>query len=147
MKYLLLIFTALALLFMSACEKEEEFPDHEAHIRFVNHTNMVFDSVVIHYRSYNVNGHGFFQQAYLDLHPGDTSDYQSDINIEESLTIKVNTPDTTYLSDWAYPAMGTDPMNPQNVCFFETGYYTFSLYNTDGQSNTLYAGLISYSMH
>ncbi|MFW5805312.1 MAG: hypothetical protein ACOCVX_02175 [Bacteroidales bacterium] len=128
----------------TACEKEEEFPDHEAHIRFVNHTNMVFDSVVIHYRSYNVNGHGFFRQAYLDLHPDETSDYQSDINIEESLTIKVTTTDTTYLSDWAYPALGSDPIRPQNVCYFETGYYTFSLYNADGQSNTLYAGLISY---
>ncbi|MFO7790816.1 MAG: hypothetical protein R6V32_09610 [Bacteroidales bacterium] len=142
MKYLLLIFTAFALLFMSACEKEEEFPDHEAHIRFVNHTNMVFDSVVNKYNCIDDFRH--YHQEFVDLHPGDTSEYQSDINIEGFLTVRANTPDTTYLCYWSYPKKTTDPIDPEYACFFETGYYTFSLYNTDSQSNTLYAGLISY---
>ncbi|MGC9331245.1 MAG: hypothetical protein ACP5DZ_05125 [Bacteroidales bacterium] len=146
MKKTILIFTAFALLFMTACEKEEEFPDHEAHIRFVNHTNMVFDSVVNEY--YCVVGCGFFHQKYIDLYPLDTSEYQSGNNIEGNLEIFAYTQDTNYYYKWIYPSThAIDPFYAKDALFLDEGFYTFGLYKAGGQSNTLYAGLISYSMH
>ncbi len=138
------IFFAMLLFpfLFSACEEEDDFPDHEAHIRFVNHTNMLFDSVVNEYSRID-NMHSY-RQKFVNLHPGDTSEYQSGINMEGVLYIKACTPDTNYNNVWSYPISSVDPANIEDASFFDYGYYTFSLYNTDNQPDNLFVGLNHY---
>ena len=140
-----LMLLSLFIFFFSACEKEEEFGTHKANIRFVNHTNMHFDSITNVFR--HVDMLRYSKKIYSDLNPGDTTLYKSSTNMEGILEIKAYTSDTTYYYMWSSPNEAIDPANIEDSNYLKDGYYTFSLYGVNIMTKRLYVGLILYKHH
>ncbi|MFO7790946.1 MAG: hypothetical protein R6V32_10270 [Bacteroidales bacterium] len=134
----------LAVFFLSACEKEDDFGTHPAHLRFVNHTSMTLDSIKNTFSK--IPGHaGQITQIYTNLQTGDTTEYQESENVSEMLEINIFANDSTYFDVWHIPSNFIDPVDPENGPFLRNGYYTFSIYPSGSLENHLEVALLEYS--
>jgi hypothetical protein len=143
MKNKQLLSLLLAVFIFSACEKDDDFGTHPAHLRFVNHTNMTLDSIKNTFSV--IPGHvGMITKIYTNLHAGDTTEYQEADNVSDMLEIDIIANDTSYYDVWVIPSHYADPADPENGPYLRPGYYTFSIYTRDSVENSLEVALLEY---
>ncbi|MDA3912447.1 MAG: hypothetical protein PF448_13925 [Bacteroidales bacterium] len=135
-KLLFPICFVFAICFFYSCEKEVE--PFDTNIRFVNLTNLDFDSVIMEY--------SMFESLFLsDFFENDTSNYYYTGFLEESFHIYAYSDSSIYFKYYKIPTFAIDATNPYYDCA-PGGYYTYSFISVDELTGEINLGLTEFKL-
>ncbi|MFO7789435.1 MAG: hypothetical protein R6V32_02600 [Bacteroidales bacterium] len=132
----------LIIMLVSCTDDEPSTNDNEAKIRLVNVSQTAFDSLILRYE-----GHLRWQgTTFSHLLPEDTSQYKNLGNIQGEIRFHLWADSIEYTENWQNPVSISNPMNPSSN-YYPTGYYTFTIIETDDSTQSGVVGLTDFDLY
>ncbi|MDA3910049.1 MAG: hypothetical protein PF448_01665 [Bacteroidales bacterium] len=139
MKNISLFIVLLCLVFFTSCNRHEAYDPVTAHISFVNHTDMDFDSLQLEYLGFPL-ATGYIVHKLSHLNAWDTTQYITCDSIDEGFGLMLYSDSLEFYTRWDYPKIIGDPVNPQ-VNHIVPGYYHFGIFPGDSLNSDMHIGL------